>query len=738
MRHNQSHDEYATQTGSTLNSPAPKIRVALLDEFRLSRGHDAARITIKSKRARALVAVLALHLDRPISRSRIAGLLWPEQPEVTGRQSLRQILTELRTEIGPEFDQGVTKDSVQLHAQHFEVDAVEFSALSRTPASHERAVSLYAGDLTTDFDIKSTEFQDWLMAERRKLHNLAIETFDSYSKALAEKGEQRRALAVCEALLALDPLRESTHRLLLTLDSAVNGRASALARAHTLKIMLSGELGVSPEPATMQVIESLSAPTEHSTPAPARSSSTGGVADPTRSRSRGYIGYALAIGLLVILGGILWQSGVLKDEPTKPQAQLSPTRLSNLLKNADTTHSLAILPFTVRTDSIQAKQLAKALEEDIVDSLSRAPRFLVISHQTARTYRDTDKDARQIGRELNVKFLASGSFELNGTQFIVRAQLIDTESGLLAWSDRFVFSNQSTQEAQEEIVLGIARTLQVQVVFTEATKRTRLERENPTYGDLVERGWAAAFNSFTRFEAIEESISLFEQAMALNPNHATARIGLAAILTRRTAEFRSPDRTKDIMRAEALLTAVINEHPENSAAFLFLGIARKQQGRYADSIVQFEKSIKLNPSNAHAYAQLGQSLIFLGRAAEAHPYIEKALRLSPKDPTISSWYFFMAQAHLHKEEYDHAINWLKLSLEVQPRSGRTLLFLATARMLKGEKEPAAQAAKQALLLLPNFNVDKLQGPDGDADVSYLAGRKRMRDAMRQALDLASQ
>ena len=98
----------------------------------------------------------------------------------------------------------------------------------------------------------------------------------------------------------------------------------------------------------------------------------------------------------------------------------------------------------------------------------------------------------------------------------------------------------------------------------------------------------------------------------------------------------------------------------------------------------------------------------------------------------------MAQAHLHKEDYDNAIRWLDRSLEVQPRSGRTLLFLAAARMLKGENDSAAQAAKQALLLLPNFNVDKLQGPDGDAGVSYLAGRKRIRGAMRQALALASQ
>lgn len=717
--------------------PLSKTTINLFRQFEIWRGGaSAAAIQIKSKKGRALLAYLALHLDQPVPRSRIASLLWEDLPEKMGRQNLRQILAELREEVGLDYDGGISKETIQLDSRYFDVDAIRFLRCGRERSDFETAVALYTGDLTADLEIRSAGFDEWLSLERRRLHSLALDIFDAHVKALDAAGDRDKALVVCERLLELDPLRETTHRLLLPLEAAANGRGSALARAETLTKILREQLGVSPERTTTEMIEALAGSIER----PRASAEPGSIAKqveaPVAHRRR-YAGYALAMTSIAVLAGALWYFAVPNGASNSQKATApSSVRSNKLIRNADTASSIAVIPFTVRSESDRVRRFANALEEDVIDSLSRAPRFLVISRQTSRAYENTNKDAREIGRELNVEFLLSGNVDVDGDRLIVRAQLIDTQSGLLTWSDRFIYAKETSHEVFEEIVLGVARELQVQVMMTEGTKRAKLERETPTYGDLIQRGRAEAMQSFSRPESTDRALQFFEQAAAINPGHGAARVGIAAMLLRRTAELKSPDRAKDLERADSLLSAVIKDHPENATAHYFLGIARKQQGRFADSIVHFEKAIRLYPSNAAAYAQLAQSLVFLGRAEEAGPYIAKAIRLSPRDPTISSWFLFAGQAHLQLRKYDDAVRWLERSVEAYPDSGRNHLYLAAAYMLKGDQNAAAKAAKKALLELPNFKAENLENQNGDTDPKYLAERKRIGAAIQDAINLA--
>jgi TolB-like protein/DNA-binding SARP family transcriptional activator/Tfp pilus assembly protein PilF len=716
---------------ANLDRRAKTIRIQLLAQFKVERSDGLlSDIAIKSKKGRALLAYLTFHLGKSLPRARLAALLWPDQPERVGRQSLRQILTELRDEIGPEFDQGISKEEIQLNPRLFEVDAAKFVECSKRPNDFEKAVSLYEGDLTSDLDIRANEFDDWLALERRKLHSLALEVFDAHARALDAHGKKEKALVVAERLLGLDPLRETTHRLIIALEAAVNGRGSALARADTFTKALSRQLGVSPEPETIALIAAL-ANSSPGTQSPIRFESPASRILPAlpQRRVRQYLGATAAVAILVAALG--WNFGVPNSESNGALQKSAKTKTLPGMA-----YSIAVIPFSARTESDQVKRFTNSLEEDVIDTLSRAPRFLVISRQTSRSYRDTNKDAREIGKELNVDFLLSGNVDVDGEKLFIRAQLIDAQSGQLIWSDRFMHSKEVTYSVFEEIVLAVSRQLHIQIVFTEANKRIKAERQNPDYGDLIQRGWAESFRSFAKHENADHALKLFEDAAALDPNRATARIGIASILIRRIAELRSPDRAGDLERAETLLKDVLKDHSDNATAHYFLGIAHKLRGRNADSIAEFEKSLKLNPSNANAHAQLGHSLVFLGRAHEADPHIQKAIRLSPQDPTISSWFLFAGQAQLHLRNYEKAIYWIERSVANYPRSARTQIFLAAAYMLKGDREAATIAARRALKELPHLEAEYLNNTPGDATPAYLAERARILDAMREALKLA--
>ena len=715
---------------------APRIAIKLLGQFEVRHPGATAPVDLKSKKGRALLAYLALHLDRPVPRSRVAALLWEDGPEEAGRHSLRQLLTKLRDEIGVELDNGISKEAIRLESRYLDVDAVSFLKHCENAVNFPTAVSLYAGDLADDLEIGSLKFDEWILIQRQHLHSIALKVFDGHVRALQQLGQSENAFSVCERLFALDPLRESSHRLLLELEAKVNGRNSALVRAEKLTALLRDQLSVLPEPATQRLISQLA---NYSTMSPTDSTAetvvSGAMATLEKPRFRHYLILATSIASACAVGLGAWYFSSSAGN-IDPQVSSPGPKNPVMIRTPETSYSIAVIPFTSRIDSPDVRRFMRALEEDVIDNLARVPRFLVISRQTSRAYLNTDKDAKQIGGELNVSFLLSANIDSDGEKLVIRTQLTDTQSGLQVWAGRFNFKLGAKYDVFEEIVLGVARQFQVQVWFSEANKRISAERENPSYGDLIQRAWAESFRAFAKHENTDRALELFEKAIALNPDYASAHIGIAGVLIRRAGELRSPNQNSDLQRAENTLLAVLKEQPFHGTANNLLGIVYKLRGRIAESLVQFTKAVEINPSNPNAHAHLGHTLIILDRAEEARSHILKAIRLSPQDPMVSAWLLFAGLAELHVRRYDEAIRWIELSAEGYARSARTQMYLAAAYMLRGQQRPGIEAAKRALKELPHLEADNLFGAMQDASPVYLAERDRVLQAMREALRLA--
>lgn len=730
-------------------SKTATFSLELLGRFRVRRFENGEIIPVEvsSRRGKALLAYLALHPDQTLPRSRIAALLWEDRAENIGRHNLRQVLTELRDDIGPGLDAGFSKESLRLASDCIETDALKFAERCRkaTPEDFEAAVSLYAGELTHDIDVKAETFDEWISAERRQLHALALDAFDAHVRNLDAAERKDTALAVCERLLALDPIREATHRLLISLEASVNGRSSALHRAEKLAAVLQQQLGVKPEPATRELIASIGAAVSRvpdrksdgspaTTDAPARPSPQATAPWPAPRRGRfAFIAAALlaAAAMPAIWFGLYGNGSISVPSIEANRPAANP-------EDQDIAYTIAVLPLSVRTEDARLRRFAGALEQDLIDSLSHATRFRVTSHLTSRAYRNSQLDAREIGKDLQTAFLLSGNADIDDGRISVRAQLVDAKTGSQVWAGRFVHNPAAEKEIFEEIVLNISRELQIEILISEGLRRERLERENPTYGDLIQRGISESLRSFDNHEGELAALGLFEQALQINPGSIAARVGIARVLTRRVAEFRSPGRLDDLQRIETALTEALKTDPNSSSVRYFMGILRKQQGRIEESIAEFERTLKLNPSHANAHAQLGHSLIFLGRAGEAEKHILKAIRIGPKDPTISSWYFMAGQADIYLGRYDEAIKWFEKSVELYPKSARAQIHLAAAYLLHGDEHKAARAAQAAKRELPALSEKWLQlQASGKGHPVYIEQRDRVIEATRRALALVA-
>jgi TolB-like protein len=241
--------------------------------------------------------------------------------------------------------------------------------------------------------------------------------------------------------------------------------------------------------------------------------------------------------------------------------------------------SIVVLPFANLSNDPDQQYFADAVTEDLTTDLSRLAHMFVISRNTAFTYRNKPVDAKQIGRELGVRYALEGSIQRSGNQVRVNAQLIDAETDAHLWAERFDREMGDLFVLQNEITGRIAVALNLELIGVEASRPT----DRPDALDYIFRG-RAVFAKPTSRENYAEAISMYERALALDPSSAEAQSLLASALAGRLLERMSASRAADIERAEEMARQAL---PHRPATHLRTTPEASFCGRKADMRKQF-------------------------------------------------------------------------------------------------------------------------------------------------------
>ena len=193
--------------------------------------------------------------------------------------------------------------------------------------------------------------------------------------------------------------------------------------------------------------------------------------------------------------------------------------------------SIIVLPFTNLSDDRDQQYFSDGITEDLTTELSRIAPMFVISHRTAFGYRDNPADAKQIGRELGVRYVVEGSVRRSGREVRVNAKLIDVANGALLWAERFDRDAGDFFTLQDEMTSHIAVTLNLELLAAAAMRPV----EHPDALDYILRGRAVYLRVPPR-DGHTEAIGLFERALALDPRSVEAQIWLAMALTGRVLD----------------------------------------------------------------------------------------------------------------------------------------------------------------------------------------------------------
>jgi TolB-like protein len=218
--------------------------------------------------------------------------------------------------------------------------------------------------------------------------------------------------------------------------------------------------------------------------------------------------------------------------------------------------SIVVLPFANLSNDPEQQYFADAITDDLTTDLSRLAGMMVISRNTAFTYRNKSIDTKQIGRELGMRYVLEGSVQRSSNQVRVNAHLVDAETDTHLWSDRFAGDISDLFALQDDITGRIANALSLALISMEAARPT----ENPDALDYIFQG-RAAFNRQTTPANLAKAIGLFERALELDPHSAEAKSWLARTLVGRASNQMSGTDADDIAGADQLIAQALAISP---------------------------------------------------------------------------------------------------------------------------------------------------------------------------------
>lgn len=714
------------------------LQISLLGGFEVRIASNAC-LEIPTKKAKCLLAYLAFHPGEQQPREKLLGLFWGESEEKRAQHNLRQSLTYLRKSLEPLDPSPLSSDrtSVRLEPDSLEVDVDRFLQLaaSSAPEDLEEAIGLYKGDLLAGLDLEEPEFQAWLETERRHLREVYCRAMQSLVESKRQSGDLNEAVRLTQNLLALDPLQERVHRLLMVIYGDMGMREAALQQFERCRTLLADDLGVEPEPETLALFESLrsggngkqpefgqpqsplTAATEedHSKALP-----SSGVGNLWRrwSVAVAVVGVVIVVGLLALF------------RPWAPEFE--PASIDRMAFPLPDVPSIAVLPFDNLSGDPEEDYFAHGVTDDLISDLSKLPDLFVIYGMSTLVYRGKEVPIRQVAEDLGVRHVLTGGVGRDGDEVRVNAQLIDAISGDRLWSERYDGALANIPAVQGQVTRQVARSLELEIAWTQDGQSTLQETASAEAYDSVLR----ALEHHRRFtkEDLAIALSYLQKAVRVDPDYARAHTLLGEVFWSIANE--DWDRSFGLTHEETLEKArhhlrLGTKVPSIRGHFIQSQV-HSNEGRYEEAITEAKKILALSANNAAGLLALGRALNKAGRAPEAIVPLRKALRVNPRGDDMGWVSYRLGESHYLSGQYRDAAKAFARSVE-KNHNEWTYFFLAASLGQLDEEE-------KARLALASFDRIRAEAGEDPYTVAHLEGwafkeakdRARIQEGLRKA------
>jgi TolB-like protein len=354
------------------------------------------------------------------------------------------------------------------------------------------------------------------------------------------------------------------------------------------------------------------------------------------------------------------------DSPTDTVA--GPATQTDSIANeqvANVPVTIAVLPFVNMSSDPEQEYFSDGITEEILNRLAKIRQLQVVARTSVFSFKGQNQDIREIGELLGVGTILEGSVRRDGEQVRITAQLIRTSDGFHLWSETYDRKLENIFAIQDDIASQIAAALEVSLGINEIENNAAKKPVNPQVYDLYLRARALHRN---RGEGLIEALSLFRQALDIDPNFAPAWAGLA--------------------------------HSYNVISYY---ISRQQLAAIGDpielSLAATQQALKLDPELATALHAMGNYQLEQHEWAEAQTYYERALQLDPGSTDIMEDYSNMLQYSL---QVDAAVKVAERMIKLDPFVPIFLQVGAGISNTAGDYERRNALIKTLVSIAPEF------------------------------------
>jgi adenylate cyclase len=417
--------------------------------------------------------------------------------------------------------------------------------------------------------------------------------------------------------------------------------------------------------------------------------------------------------LAVVLGGFMTYDRL-------SQGNVEAASLAQMQLALPEKPSVAVLPFKTMSGNEDDALLANAVGEDLTRSLARVSGLFVIASSSTERYRGETASPAKVAEELGVAHVLRATLRRSGDQVRVDAELIDSLTGRIVWSDRLERSSENMFELQDALVETLAQQLaadldrvQNQLRFTENPEAFLL------WARADEASWVNTPVSY------EKARALARNALALDPDFVRAKAVLGFVETQ-TGYFRVADRPEiALQKGLDIAREVVGLAPDDWYSRSVLAQALLNLRDYEGALTEFERAMALEPAHPHLLTRAALALIFLGRGVEAEQMLRLSVRLNPFHNWLPDQ--LLGQAIFLQGRYEEALQNLEIAREKNPRFIGNLWWRAATYGQLGASDKAKETVEAILLRMPEASIST-----SFIQITDPIGQERFREGLRAA------
>lgn len=630
----------------------------------------------RTRKSRALLAVLALASPKPVLRVELAELLWSRREKEQARASLRQSVHELQDTLGTDWSHLFEAERHHLIVKGPGL-AIDAPTGMHTPDITLALLQRLGRPLLEDLNGLDPAFDRWLETERQRCVRVGRTIGESL---LGKADDPAEALVIAEALLTIDRTHEGAWRALMRSHAAAGNLAAALDSFDACCAALAAGGGGRPSRETSELAVRLRGQAEETRPALFGLAAPGG-REPTRAGAANGMAHGAGDGAA---------NGMSSAGAAQPPAIRPALRPA---VRHDRGHLRLLVP-PLRPIGEDPDGFAAGLGEEVCAGLSRF-RWISCVPGTAEGAEEAMQD---------IEMVLEGTVQQAGGRVRAIVKLVDRRTdGQIVWAGRFDRAMTDPLSLQDELGAAIVAQIDPELERYEGRRPAPGDGREATAQDLLLRALPCLYRLDR--DSFLEARRLLEASLEADPASSATNGWLAYWNLLFVGQGWADDPDAASAEAARLAERAVMLDPTDARALTLAGHVRGFLARLPEeAIALHDRAIALNPNMALAWCFSGLAHLYVGRHDEAVRRTRQALVLSPSDP--HGFFFDMAVILpcLMNGDWDGAIEAGRRAVQLNPLFSSSYKGYLAALGIAGRSKEASTALERLMQLEPGFSV----------------------------------